>query len=960
MGKIIVYTLSAINNLGCLPECIVVDTDEKGSFLTHFVKINATNKPYYEYLFDETDDKLVDFCLRLDKNKILSKVNGKDTRSWEKLMERYLERKEISSEDHFIKQYLMQYVDGYLNDFFENLSGKPLYFPQGKFPFTWQKLTIEEEMPELYYCFDNQPNHIYFSLDVSCRNNRLNLLHGTLISRKKARVMLKNKIYEFEDEIDGAKLIPFFSKEKVSVSQSNAEEYIHKVIVPMVITNRVIPTGFEIVTVSDITNIMLRVKQIESVKQFSLFDDNQEIVLATDIVFELIFEYSNFQFWAGKDGMKTKVVTDENTFTVYVVERDVKTENRYIESLKVIGLDLDGKVRRLPYDEGFEWLSDHYKAIELAGIEVNFKRSKTNISKKIFVGKRSVTVEMVEERDWFDIKGKVIFGEFEIPFLLILNYIKQNKHQFLLPNGEYAQIPKSWFDEYRTLIEFCETEDGKTVISKHHCMLAQGLTNNGSIELSVKENMRNLIAGNFDKSYKLPVNFKGELRRYQHEGYHWLRLLDELSLGGCLADDMGLGKTIQTLCLLQWMKENNRGTNLLIAPTSLIYNWESEVNKFCPDLSVYVHTGNLRTKNAKDFGQPDILLTSYAILRRDKYLFSNRQFNYVILDEAQAIKNPHSNITQVCLSLSAKRFLTLTGTPIENSLSDLWSQVHFFNRNMLGSLSHFMQSCKTPNKQDLYRSLLKPFLLRRNKSEVLTDLPEKTIITQWCDMSEPQQQFYRDIRNSYRDKFIENTDKKEQVNAMILLEGLLRMRQSANHPVLVKDNYAEDSGKFDSVCRMLEDVVSQGDKVLVFSSFVEHLKLYKNHLDAHGILYCYLDGSTQDRQLEVEKFQHDSKYQVFLLSLKAGGVGLNLTSASYVFLLDPWWNPAAEAQAYDRAHRIGQKNNVFVYKFITKNSIEEKILKLQQKKLQLFDTMINGDNDILKKLNLNDVMNLID
>jgi len=433
-----------------------------------------------------------------------------------------------------------------------------------------------------------------------------------------------------------------------------------------------------------------------------------------------------------------------------------------------------------------------------------------------------------------------------------------------------------------------------------------------------------------------------------------------MNLGGCLADDMGLGKTIQTLCLLQWLKENNGGTSLLVVPTSLVYNWQQEAAKFTPEISIYVHVGNSRTQNASDFGQTDLLLTSYAILRRDKHLFTNQHFNYIVLDEAQSIKNPQSDITQVCLSLSAKQHLTLTGTPIENSLTDLWSQVHFFNRNMLGSANHFMRSCKQPEKHALYRQLIRPFLLRRHKNAVLTDLPEKTIIVQPCEMSDEQQRFYRDIRNSYREKFLESKDENNKISPIVLLEGLLRLRQSANHPKLVDSVYPGNSGKFEIVTQLLEDVVQQGDKVLIFSSFVEHLKLYRNYLDEREIQYCYLDGSTKDRKEQVEKFQQDDASQVFLLSLKAGGVGLNLTRASYVFLLDPWWNPAAEAQAYDRAHRIGQKNNVFVYKFITQNSIEEKILKLQEQKILLSETMLENDStEILKKLDIDEVMKLI-
>jgi SNF2 family DNA or RNA helicase len=664
-------------------------------------------------------------------------------------------------------------------------------------------------------------------------------------------------------------------------------------------------------------------------------------------------------FWAGQSGATTKVEMTDDSFTIYKVERDLGLEKLYVDAMKEVGLDLDAKVLKMPYNEGVEWLNDNYKAIELTGVEIKFK-NRGGEAQRIFVGERNISIEVEEGCDWFDIKGRVKFGSFEMPFLRVLNYIKQNKHQMLLPNGEYVQIPQAWFEEYKTLIDLCKIEDGKAVIAKYHCVVADKLRRASKIKLSVKDNMRRLLEHKLNENFDLPLNFNGELRHYQQQGYNWLRLLDDLSLGGCLADDMGLGKTIQTLCLLQWMKEQNRGMNMLVVPTSLVYNWEQEAAKFTPELNIYVHTGNQRSRNPEEFKNIDILLTSYGILRRDKHILSAIPFNYVILDEAQAIKNPQSDITQVCLSLTARRFLTLTGTPLENSLSDLWSQVHFFNRNMLGSANHFLRLCKQPEKHELYRQLLKPFLLRRNKTEVLPDLPEKSIIIQLCDMSDEQQRFYRNIRNSYRDKFLENKDSEDMVKPMILLEGLLRLRQSANHPLLVEKEYTEDSGKFETVCQMLEEVIEQGNKVLVFSSFVEHLKLYRNYLNEKQIDYCYLDGSTNDRKSEVERFQHDDHVQIFLLSLKAGGVGLNLTRASYVFLLDPWWNPAAEAQAFDRAHRIGQKNKVFVYKFITRNTIEEKILKLQEEKLQLFDAMITSDNEILKMLNIKEVMKLID
>jgi len=962
MNKAVVYTLNTNGMLGCFPECVIVDTDDNGQFSVNFIKVSKQNESNFSLLFDATDKILLDCCFRLEKDIIISKTSDREARTWENLLNKYFDgntRKKKTTEIEYIKDYLTDYINGLQNTFFENIADKQLYFPNGKFPFTWDKITAEIEMPEMLYCFDNKPDKIYYSLDLTCKNKPLNILNGVLVSRKSARVLVKNKIYDFGNEIEGAKLVPFFSKEFITIPQINSYEYIQKVIMPLAATNRVVASGFEIETINELTNAILRVKEISLNKQVSLFEDENENPTAAEIVLELIFEYKDFQFWAGQGGMTNKLDMHDDSFTIYNVERDKESETSYINELKKIGLDLDAKVRKIQLINGIEWINEHYKIIESAGIEIRFlKKSKKPYN--IFVGERKITVELEEGNDWFDIKGKVEFGKFKIPILQLLNYIKHNKREILLPNGEYVQIPQIWIDEYKSLADLSKIEDGKATISKHYCAIADELKKNSKVKLSVKENMRRFLENNLDVNFDLPKGFKGELRHYQQQGYNWLRLLDEMGLGGCLADDMGLGKTIQALCLLQLMKEKNRGTSLLVVPTSLVYNWEQEAAKFTPAINVYVHAGNQRTKNSEDFGEPDILLTSYAILRRDRHLFSSQRFNYIILDEAQTIKNPQADITQVCLSLHAKRFLTLTGTPLENSMTDLWSQVHFFNRNMLGSANNFNRLCKQPEKQEIYRQLLRPFLLRRQKNNVLQDLPEKSIILQWCNMSEEQNNFYRETRNKFVNKFLESKKENDTINPVVLLEGLLRLRQSANHPTLIDSNYSDSSGKFETVCEMLSDIIEQGDKVLVFSSFTEHLKLYRKSFDERGIKYCYLDGSTKDRKEQVEKFQQNDEFKIFLLSLKAGGIGLNLTRASYVFLLDPWWNPAAEAQAFDRAHRIGQQNKVFVYKFLTRNTIEEKILKLQEEKMILFESMVNSDNEITKNLNINEIMKLIE
>ncbi len=960
MSQKIVFTLNNNGILGCLPECMVVDTDEKGVFQTHFVKVVEQNKTNHLHLFDATELQLLDCCLKLEKNNIVSKVRAVDASSWDSLLENFFSKKKISPDKKNIKDYILEYIEKNQNRFFELLGLRNLYLPVGKFPFTWKTLTVNEEMPELLYCFENLPDHINYSLAISYGKKSLSLQKAVLVTRKTARVLIKNKIYEFDADVDGAKMMPFFDKEKVSVLQANADEYVHKVIVPLAVTDKVVASGFEIETLNIITNALLRIRELTPIRQFTLFDDEAENSAEKSLVIELIFEYGNFQFWAGQGGKTTRVDFSDNSFTISKVERDRMIENMYVDALKELGLDLNGKVRKMPYNEGVEWINVHFKALESTGVDIRFE-NKNNSKQQIFVGERTLQIVLDEGRDWFDIRGTVMFGVYEIPFVRLLNYIKHDKHELILPNGEYAIIPQAWFDEYKTLIDVCKIEDGKALVARHYLALTQELAQKPHVACNLKENTRKLLAKTLDSNYDLPMGFKGELRHYQQDGYNWLRLLDELALGGCLADDMGLGKTIQALCLLQWMKENKRGMSLLVVPKSLIYNWQDEAARFAPELNIHVHQGMQRVRQSDEIKDVNILLTSYGTLRRDRKMLSEIPFNYIILDEAQAIKNPQSDTTQACHTLQGQRFLTLTGTPLENSLTDLWSQVHFFNRNMLGSQNHFVRVCKLPQKQQYYRQLLKPFMLRRHKKDVLTELPDKTITVQWCDMSDDQYRFYKDIRNSYRDKFIESkNDKNNKVNAIVLLEGLLRLRQSANHPVLADKTYAGDSGKFDTVCEKLNEVLEQGDKVLIFSSFTEHLKIYRNYLNETQIPYCYLDGSTTDRKAEVERFQNDENVHVFLLSLKAGGVGLNLTAASYVFLLDPWWNPAAEAQAYDRAHRMGQKNQVFVYKFISLKSIEEKIIQLQKEKLELFENMINGDSDIMKNLSVEDVMKLIE
>jgi SNF2 family DNA or RNA helicase len=435
---------------------------------------------------------------------------------------------------------------------------------------------------------------------------------------------------------------------------------------------------------------------------------------------------------------------------------------------------------------------------------------------------------------------------------------------------------------------------------------------------------------------------------------------------------MGLGKTVQTLALLQKIKEESveegiQCTSLIIMPTSLIYNWVKEAEKFAPDLKILEYTGTFRSKDVERFMNFDVVFTTYGITRVDIEVIKNLYFNYIILDESQNIKNPASKAYKAVKQLKSKHKLILSGTPVENTVNDLWTQMSFINPGLLGSQHFFLNDFVIPieKKRDeeasrKLQALIKPFVLRRTKDQVATELPEKTVQLFYCKMSEEQAQYYEDVKSEYRNDLLRSLEDGTFAKSQIqVLQGLTKLRQIANHPYMVDKDYEGESGKFENVIHTLQNVLSRGHKVLVFSQFVKQLDIYRKHFDSAQVKYAYLDGSTQNRGEVVEEFQTNSDIKLFLISLKAGGVGLNLTEADYVFMLDPWWNPAVEQQAIDRTHRIGQTKKVFIYKFITKDSVEEKILALQNRKRFVAESLITTEESFVKSLSAEDIREIL-
>ena len=589
----------------------------------------------------------------------------------------------------------------------------------------------------------------------------------------------------------------------------------------------------------------------------------------------------------------------------------------------------------------------------------------------------TISFDVSSEIDWFDLKAVVNFGELEVSLNEIRRVMRKRERFIKLADGSIGEIPEVWFEQYKHLFAVGENAGESLHFSRHHITLIdQALASahraNADLEF---QRRREKLRAQLGESFKgitpveLPLNFTGELRPYQKAGYDWLHFLHEFEFGGCLADDMGLGKTIQALAFLQSIyRDPHNGSppdhaSLLVVPRSLMVNWQREAARFTPRLRILEYFEAGRPKEPQAFDAFDLVITTYGVMLRDIQTLHRYTFYYAILDEPQVIKNPLSQTARAAHLLQAKHRLVLTGTPIENTTTELWSQFTFLNPGLLGSLKYFKTEFSAPIEKkgdeetaQTLRKLVYPFILRRTKDQVAPELPPRTERILYSDMDSAQSKLYNRTRDYYRGLLLGMLEKEGMTKSrMKILEGLLRLRQISNHPLLVDENFRGGSGKFELLTDTLETLLAEGHKALVFSQFVQMLKLVRKELDQRRILYTYLDGQTQDRQGQVDIFQSDPTIPFFLISLKAGGLGLNLTAADYVIHIDPWWNPAVETQASDRTHRIGQEKPVFIFKLIARDTVEEKILILQERKRNLVEQIITTERAFFKSLTAEDV-----
>jgi superfamily II DNA or RNA helicase len=557
--------------------------------------------------------------------------------------------------------------------------------------------------------------------------------------------------------------------------------------------------------------------------------------------------------------------------------------------------------------------------------------------------------------DWFELEGGVSYGDQRVSLPDLLAAARRGEAMIELGDGSMGMLPEEWLKKYGMLADLATAENGCLRFGSAQAgMLDALLAAQPEIQVDaaferVRQNLRQFEGV---VAIDSPPGFHGELRPYQCEGLGWLDYLQRFGFGGILADDMGLGKTVQVLALLQRRRAHRqaKGPSLAVVPRSLVFNWIQEAARFTPRLRLLDYTGPGRHALRESFPDYDLIITTYGTVRTDIAELNQFEFDYTMLDEAQAIKNADSQSAKAARLLRSRHRLAVTGTPIENHLGELWSIFEFLNPGMLGSDTVFKRYTGTGAGLDqaqraLLAKTLRPFILRRTKQQVVQDLPEKTEQTLYCDMEAEQKRCYDELRMHYRTVLLHKETAELNRSKIEVLEALLRLRQAACHPGLINRELAgESSTKLDMLLPSIAEVVEEGHKVLVFSQFTSFLAIVRERLDQEKVTYEYLDGKTRNRAARVERFQTDANCPVFLISLKAGGLGLNLTAAEYVYLLDPWWNPAVEAQAIDRSHRIGQTQHVFAYRLICRGTVEEKILELQQQKRDLADAILNADS----------------
>ncbi len=948
-----VYALSNHEHLGFIIVSYVFEMNAKGGLKLKHQRLVPDTMDEFSIALDDTDRRLVSLLYEMTPTAIVKK---------------YTRGGVLRPNDFFRSQFKGAYKDKIIEMLQKKIHealkiirdhGKPLYFEgQNKTSPASVLLEVHREKANVLFHFFKNTNDITYYPSIYFRNERLDfpsVKKGNseteeikLICTDPPWILIGTNIISFEGDIDGKKLDAFNRRNFIAYPLNMEQEFQTKFFEPFLSGSyRIDANGFDISVIETKPSFSLTIQE-DPGKIFSLVPE---------------VHYGDLSFHATTNKSRhfvKKEMLRGREYKYYRVIRDLDAEEeftRLMESLPNLNSFAFDFI--LDREKAYEWLFENAGLLREKGIEI--RQSKDG--EQLNFEKPELSLETKENGDWFDIQAIVKIGKFEIPFIKFKRHILQNIREYTLPDGSHVLLPNEWFTDYRHLLEVADKEDNYLRIKRFQAGLLFQLPS-----YNRKQHLQRLVDFETIDSTPMPAGLRADLRPYQQSGFDWLCFLEKYKYGGILSDDMGLGKTLQTLCFIQYLVEKgSKYPVLVIMPTSLIYNWHQEAGKFTPTLKILIYRGLQREKEIENFANYDLVLTSYGVARNDEDQLRQCPFEYMILDESQIIKNHSSKTAQALRNFEVTRRLTLTGTPIENTTMDLWSQMNFLNPGLLGGETFFrnyyanpIDKEGNPARAEKLRSLIKPFIIRRTKDQVATELPPKVEQVHYCEMTEEQASCYEAEKSRYRNAFLDDLktvgSSKSKFN---LLAGLQKLRQIALHPEMVGYKNTP-SGKFEELIRMTHEIVEKGSKVLIFSQFVKMLNILKKELKDKDIPFAYIDGGVKDRMEEVEKFQKDSDCQVFLISLKAGGTGLNLTAAEYVFILDPWWNPAAERQAADRAHRIGQDKTVFIYKFISKDTIEEKILKLQERKSRIAADLIQIEEEFFKALNEDDIRALLE
>lgn len=927
-----------------------------------------------EYSFTDKEKEIIDTLYNINE-KTIYKLFSKD-----KTLKLFYDK----LKQDYAATHIRPYIEKNIYTALQLLSEQdiPFYYKDPKYSKIYETdLIIFHRTPaDALFQFRLSDEELTYTLKIFSENKKIELKNRDIIeiTTEPASMLINNHLYWFEN-INVKKFRPFKEKDHISIPKRSIDTYMSSFVRKNIQDHKVEANGFRIINT-------------EVEPEANLHIDNN---LAHTPVFFLKFRYSDRLFLAGT---KSQVfVTINKTDEGYVFTR-LKRDKVWEASIKKF-LTTELKLKEvetsqyLPEIENsiidnklfyslIKWINDNSSRLKNERIKITYDQN----DKIYYTGKYNLKFDINDTNDWFDIYARIEIEGRIIPFYKLKKNLLNNIQEYLLPDGRIFIIPHEWFTKYSDIFRNAHIDNKKIKLKKIFFNILPQFDNDED-KKNITEKLKVFYSHSNIKT-SVPEEIQATLRPYQIEGYSWLMSLNKNCFGGILADDMGLGKTLQAITLLVKIYENtgnektampdtgqtpvqlslfdkkNKFTktktpaSLIVLPTSLIHNWRNELTRFAPGLKIYIYAGNNRLKT-KDIGKIlrhyHVILTTYGIVRNDIEYLSTYKFHYVILDESQYVKNPSSKTYLAVSKLISNHRLVLTGTPIENSLSDLWAQMDFVNKDLLGNFNRFKVSFikpivkgKNEEKEKKLRLLIDPFILRRTKDMVAKDLPPMTEQVILCNMTQEQKDVYVREKSGIRNELF-NASGDNSNNSFMVLQALTRLRQIANHPVLVDDKYDGSSGKFEQVMSGIEDIVSEKHKVLVFSSFVKNLEIIERELQNKNLDYSKLTGSTTNREKVIKKFTDNENCRIFLISLKAGGVGLNLVEADYVFMLNPWWNPAAEAQAINRAHRIGQTKKVFVYKFLSAETIEEKIANLQKKKQELADTFITTEN-LLKNL----------